>query len=165
MPFTEARDAIAAAAYIEQLHATEQHWLTNRLTWLVLSQSFIIAAYVDLITSEGPSRSLENVQRAIEIMKWALPAIGLFTCLVVGMAVHAAHIIASNLADQRAQLCREINRLANLEIPLLGGSSRNRPHDTWTLRAGKLPQYLPWVLAALWASLFFSISITLKGPG
>jgi len=46
-------EAIAAAAYVEQLLAAEQQWITNRLSWLFISQSFCLTAFVILATSTG----------------------------------------------------------------------------------------------------------------
>jgi hypothetical protein len=40
------KDALALAAYIEELLMTEQQWIMNRLSWLFTSQSFLLTAFV-----------------------------------------------------------------------------------------------------------------------
>ena len=49
------KDALALAEYIEQLLMTEQQWILNRLSWLFTSQSFLITAFVVLLSSGNHS--------------------------------------------------------------------------------------------------------------
>ena len=51
--FSSLAEAITAAMYVEQILAAENMLIVNRLSWLFLSQSFCISAFVVLETSLG----------------------------------------------------------------------------------------------------------------
>ena len=68
------KDALALAAYTEQLLMTEQQWILNRLSWLFTSQSFLITAFVVLLGSGNHSPSAH-------LLRIALPLLGLFCCI------------------------------------------------------------------------------------
>ncbi len=58
--FEKVEHAFAASTFVEQLLTAEQNWITNRLSWLFVSQSFCITAFVILITSETTRFRAEN---------------------------------------------------------------------------------------------------------
>jgi len=81
------KDALALAAYIEQLLMTEQQWILNRLSWLFTSQSFLITAFVVLLSSSNHSSTTH-------FLRIALPLLGLFCCITVALAIRAAERVA-----------------------------------------------------------------------
>jgi hypothetical protein len=60
--FTTPVEAVEAAKYIEQLFVAEQSWLTNRQSWLYLSQSF---CKVSVVASQGWPKERSELQREV----------------------------------------------------------------------------------------------------
>jgi len=142
-------ETIAIASYVEQMLAAEQQWIMNRLQWLFTSQSFLIAAFVGLIVSAPPTAEVNMVQ----MLKIALPIVGVVFCAFVGAAVFAAERVGHLLGDERARLSKIINEACATNVPLIGTSDGLR-HPKWTLTIGSLPhRFLPGSLAVLWVVL------------
>jgi hypothetical protein len=150
---TELSETIAAAQYVEQLLNSELQWLSNRISWLFVSQAFCLAAHAVVVTAQGVMLPLD-----FAILKWAMPIFGLISCTLVYCSVLAARKVAYKLADQRASLTARINRAMQLSIPRVGSSEEYRDHDLrWTRRAGGLPHHvLPLTLAVIWLLLLLA---------
>ena len=148
------KDALALAAYIEQLLMTEQQWILNRLSWLFTSQSFLITAFVVLLGSGNHSPTAH-------LLQIALPLLGLFCCVTVAIAIRAAERVRKPLENRRAYLSMHINNLAKspMLVPMLGSSKALRDNP-WTLHQGSLPHIvLPWAFAVLWLLLLMSLGL------
>jgi hypothetical protein len=147
-------DALALAAYIEQLLMAEQQWILNRLSWLFTSQSFLVTAFVVLLSSG-------NYSPTAHLLRIALPVLGLFCCVIVAIAIRAAERVRKPLENRRAFLSMHINDIVKTPklVPVLGSSKalRNNP---WTLHHGSLPHIvLPWAFAVLWLLLLMSLGL------
>jgi len=143
--------AVAVAGYVEQMLTSEHSWITNRLSWLFISQSFCITAYVVLATT---STVRPGAEQQIVILRYGLPLLGIFCSVAVGVAVKAAGEVASHLANERARITKFINAKASTAIPQIGVDlSLRQPDIQSTLWRGALPQWLPWVLGLLWFAL------------
>lgn len=143
--------AIALGAHIEQLHASEQQWLMNRLAWLFTSQSFCLLAFCTLITATHTDRA------EIWLLEAMLPVFGFISCCLVGGAAAAAKAILNKLADRRAEVTSVINeeilKCGKLQkLPRMGVITGSRDPDIeWTHPWGALPHdVLPWLLAFIW---------------
>ena len=148
------KDALALAAYIEQLLMTEQQWILNRLSWLFTSQSFLITAFVVLLGSGNHSPTAH-------LLQIALPLLGLFCCITVAIAIRAAERVRKLLENRRAFLSMHINNIIKSPklVPVLGSSKALRDNP-WTLHHGSLPHIvLPWVFAVLWLLLLMSLGL------
>jgi hypothetical protein len=148
------QDALALAAYIEQLLMTEQQWILNRLSWLFTSQSFLLTAFVVLLSSG-------NHSPAAHLLRFALPLLGLFCCVTVALAIRAAERVGKPLGNRRAFLSMLINDRVKspMLIPRLGSSKALRDNP-WTLHHGSLPHIvLPWAFAMLWLLLLISLGL------
>ena len=148
------RDALALAAYIEQLLMTERQWILNRLSWLFTSQSFLITAFVVLLSSG-------NHSPAAHLLRIALPLLGLFCCITVAIAIRAAERVRKPLENRRAFLSMHINNIVKSPklVPVLGSSKALRDNP-WTLHHGSLPHIvLPWAFAVLWLLLLMSLGL------
>ena len=146
------KDALALAGYIEQLLMTEQQWILNRLSWLFTSQSFLITAFVVLLSSGSHSS-------AANLLRIALPLLGLFCCITVALAIRAAERVRKPLGNRRAFLSMHINCMVKspMLVPVLGSSKALRDNP-WTLHHGSLPHIiLPWAFALLWILLLISL--------
>jgi len=148
------KDSLALAAYIEQLLMTEQQWILNRLSWLFTSQSFLITAFVVLLSSANRSSTAH-------LLLIALPLLGLFCCVTVAIAIRAAERVRKPLENRRAFLSMHINNIVKSPklVPVLGSSKALR-ENPWTLHHGSLPHIvLPWAFAILWLLLFMSLGL------
>jgi hypothetical protein len=144
--FSSLSDAVSVAAYVEQMLAAENTLIVNRLSWLFLSQSFCISAFVLIEIAFAQKWESPNLQA----LRVAVPALGIICCVVVDLATWAGTFERDRLADQRARLVQYINQHGPAQIPNLGGKSETRDH-AWTQHAGSLPnRLLPAVLAAFW---------------
>jgi hypothetical protein len=146
MQFISLADAISVASYVEQILAAENTLIVNRLSWLFLSQSFCISAFV--LIEIAFAQNWESPH--LRTLRFAVPVLGIICCVVVGMATWAGNFESTRLANQRARLVQYINEHSPAQIPNLGGKSEMRDY-TWTQHAGSLPnRLLPAVLAAFW---------------
>jgi len=153
--FGNCSEAIAAAAYVEQILAAEYQWITNRLSWLFVSQSFCITAYTIMVTT---STARDGSNRLIDTLRVGLPLLGIVCCFAVGIAVIAAAYVARKLANERARLAKHINQEYGTMIPLVGTDGDLRDQDLkWTQWCGSLPHLLPWVLLMLWVFLLIRV--------
>ncbi len=148
--FNSLSEATAVANYVGQLLGAEYTWISNRVSWLFISQSFCITAYVILETSTG-SRFVGH--KSIRILDIGLPIFGIICCVLVGVAVLAARQVARSLANERGRLVRYINENSPATIPLPGVTG-DLTKKEWTYWSGELPHWvLPWILGVLWLLL------------
>ena len=145
--FSSLGEAITAAMYVEQILAAENMLIVNRLSWLFLSQSFCISAFVVLETSLGSQQA--NTPR-LQALRLAVPILGIICCTFVGLATWAGSFESQRLSNERARLVQYINEHSPTQIPNLGAQARLRDYR-WTQYGGSLPnRLLPLVLAAFW---------------
>jgi hypothetical protein len=145
--FSSLAEAITAAMYVEQILAAENMLIVNRLSWLFLSQSFCISAFVVLETSIG---SKQDVTPRLQALQLAVPILGIICCTLVGLATWAGSFESQRLSNERARLVQYINDRSPTTIPNLGAKARLRDYR-WTQYGGSLPnRLLPLILAAFW---------------
>ena len=158
-PVLSLTEALQTAAQVETILQSEQQWVMSRLSWLFTSQSFCILAFCTLSTCN----SANGMADYVAVLKLALPIFGILSCLAVGLAVHAANRVGHDVGESRAWLTMYVNKLLpkvrsrdELEPKNLFsvvGAKHRSDHLKWTLWAGALPHYLPWVLLTLWTAL------------
>ena len=150
--FANLRDALDTALYVETLLSGEREWITNRLSWLFTSQSFLILALVTyLVSGKKLGHGLSFV------LIWGLHVTGIVTCVFVGLAIFAADHELNKLSNVRCKVTQRINDFTSpLRIPLIGAGKKHRD-TTWTFHLGFLPHMLlPWVLTLLWVALLIA---------
>jgi uncharacterized integral membrane protein len=152
--FASLQEAVETAGYIEEVLEAEHQWITNRMSWLFVSQSFLLVAFVTFIVSR--TQAVGRVM--FLVLTWGMPLVGLITCCFVSLGIIAAHHEAKKLADVRAKLTIQINTFSPVQIPLIGVAKKHR--DTrWTHYLGSWPHLLlPWVLTALWIAVLLALS-------
>jgi len=145
--FSSLVEAISAAAYVEQILAAENMLIVNRLSWLFVSQSFCISAFVVLETAGATQLAGNSHLRAL---RFGVPILGIICCTLVGLATWAGTFESKRLANERARLVHYINERSPTRIPNLGAVAPLRDY-TWTQYSGSLPnRMLPLVLMAFW---------------
>lgn len=146
-------DLIATAQYIEQVLNSELQWISNRISWLFVSQAFCLAAHAVLVTAQTIQEQID-----FRILLWAMPVFGIASCVLVQMSVLAARKVAYRLADERAALAYRINRRVGTKIPQIGASAHLREAGLrWTRRVGAAPHHiLPLALTVIWTLLLLA---------
>lgn len=148
--------AIALAGYIEQMKATEQLWITNRLSWLLVSQSFLLLAFVSL--GSVSQYSLQHgvfSDTTLSFLRIGIPTVAIICCAIVELAIFAAGRESGFLADARGKMCLYINGRCNTTLPLIGKTVRDRK---WTLFAGAFAhRLLPVVLGVFWIVALYKL--------
>jgi hypothetical protein len=156
--FTSLQDTLETALYIEELLSAEREWVTNRLSWLFTSQSFLLLALITFVVSG------KTLGRGLFlVLTWGLPVVGITTCFFVGLGIIAAQHELKKLANVRCHVTRRINGfISPLRIPLIGAGKGHRDSG-WTFHLGELPHmFLPWVLTLLWIG--FLIALLIDSP-
>ena len=117
------------------------------MTWLLISQSFFVATYARLITSN--SLFLDK----LEIMRWALPFLGLITSLSVAFSICAADQVLNDLCDTRANITEYLNKKLPIYLSALSSSDR-KGKLKYTALFGAIPhKIIPYFLALFWVLL------------
>lgn len=109
----------------------------HRMTWLVISQSFLFSA-VSLTVNNSVNPSAVKIS---ELLRWLIPIIGIITCISVGLATFAARSVIDKLKSQRDPL--------ESQEPIGVRSA------SWEHKIGNIPSViLPWVLCIAWFLVF-----------
>ena len=110
----------------------------HRMTWLVISQSFLFSA-VSLTVNNLVNPSAVKIS---ELLRWLIPIIGIITCSSVGLATFAALSVITNLKEQRDNL----EDKAKDDLELIGVRI-----TSWEHKIGNIPSLiLPWILCIAW---------------
>jgi hypothetical protein len=117
-----------------------------RLTWLVISESFIFSAFAVAIANYEAGGRLAAVLR---YMLWTMPLVGMLLAGCVYAAILAAHSAGQRLMAERERLMERLP--AHLHISFI--SSRSREY--WW---GNLPpRIIPPLLCVLWLGALLSL--------
>jgi hypothetical protein len=129
---------------------TEFDLIGHRVSWLLVSNSFLFAA---LVVGLGNSSADVTNRRIVGVLLWALPLIGLASSTLVALAVLAAHDVIKDLKVERGKLEEEAYQLYRYER--LGVQVKSWPHlvGNWP------PILMPPLLMVIWAiSLYLRLS-------
>lgn len=121
----------------------------HRMTWLVISQSFLFSAFA---TTLGLADRADGVGHATKALRLLLPWLGMLAALLAGIAIAAAHAVIIRLKGRRDDLEQEAERAFGYDR--LGVSGSTWPH----LFGNAASVLLPWVLVAVWAFLLWELS-------
>ena len=143
----------------------EDYLISQRVSWLLLSQSILFAAFSVVLTAPDNTRHI----KLIDILVVGLPILGFSTviCLLIGIraamkAQDEIRLMYNKLKDQTlAQPQSTQAQNFFLKRPQQG---QLRPNifeltpSTRVLRDGKMPAYaLPVIFAFAWSVLLFSL--------
>lgn len=114
--------------------------ISGRMSWLVVSESFIFSAFATSVANYRPDHGLVGILR---YLAWVLPVVGIVLAASVYLAVIAAMRAIDGLKNQRDRMMKRLP--LELQIDLISAQSR----DQWW---GNLPVYvIPPVLLLVWA--------------
>lgn len=110
----------------------------TRMTWLVVSQSFMFATFTAAASNGGHG----NFATVLKYFVCMIPILGATVACLVGSSIVTAHSVAISMKEQRDKfIC---NLPAYLEIKLV--SSRDKAH-----KYGNLPaKFVPWLFSVAW---------------
>jgi hypothetical protein len=118
---------------------TEMNLVSARMTWLVISQSFLFGAFIGS-GSLAPPLFGESVQALVSV-------VGLLTCAWVRISVAAALAVVDRRKDERHPILAALSHTLGVELPAV---HREDPAHS----AGNAPpQRIPAMLILAWATL------------
>ena len=125
----------------------EYELIGHRVSWLLVSNSFLFAAFVVAL---GNSSLDANTQKLIRILVLALPVIGLVSSVLVSLAVRAANEVVHELKKARDFVEEQASRF--YEYERLGVHIKSWPHivGNWP------PALLPPLFAIVWLTLLYT---------
>jgi hypothetical protein len=114
--------------------------IAGRMTWLVISESFIFSAFATALANYRPDHPVIG---GLRFLAWALPLVGMILAACVYVGIFAALSAIDALKSQRDRMMAGLP--AQLRIDLISTRSRQQ----WW---GNLPAVvLPPVLVVVWA--------------
>ena len=118
---------------------TEMNLVSARMTWLVISQSFLFGAFIGSGSLE-PKVFGESVQALVSV-------VGLLICAWVRTGVAAALAVVDRRKDERRPILASLSKILGVQLPAV---HRDDPAHT----AGNTPtQRIPAMLILAWAVL------------
>jgi hypothetical protein len=124
--------------------------VSDRMSWMVTSESFIFTAFIIAAVNYTNSILLKFLVGSFLIL---MPLLGIFLAGIVKKAIDAAHSAADNLKEERDKLEKKLPEKLRIK-PI---SSKVPEHS-----AGNLPpMYLPFVIIGVWAALFLVTILTI----
>jgi hypothetical protein len=132
--------ALAQIARLGETLKAEFDLIAARMSWLVISESFIFSAFATVIASYRPDHPLGGVLR---YLGWVLPFVGMFLTVCVYAALLAAQSAVGFLKRQRDRMMAGLP--PQLRIDLISADSRQNWWGNLT------PLLIPPVLFLIWA--------------
>ena len=132
--------ALAQIARLGEGLKSEFDLIAGRMTWLVISESFIFSAFATAMASYRPDHPAVG---GLRFLAWILPFVGMFLAVCVYAAMLAALSAVDTLKNQRDRMMAGLP--VQLRIDLISVRSRKQ----WW---GNLPVYaIPPVFFLVWA--------------
>jgi hypothetical protein len=122
--------------------------IAGRMSWLVISESFIFSAFATALASYRPDHPAIG---GLLFLAWVLPFVGMILAVTVYLAIVAALSAIDTLKGQRDRMMARLP--VQLRIDLI--SARSRQQWWGNVPAHVLPPVLllVWALALVFASL------------
>lgn len=135
--------ALTQIARLAEGVKSEFDLIAGRMSWLVISESFIFSAFATAVSSYRPDHKLAS---GLLYLTWIMPVVGMFLAVCVYVAILAAHCALGSLKTQRDRMIACLP--SQLWIDLISTRSRIQ-------RWGNVPTHvIPPVLFLVWAVAF-----------
>lgn len=145
---------IEFAGYIEVLISKEWNLINSRMTWLLVSETFLVASYATLINDFEP-KYLSILNRLFVM----LPVIGILISVIAFVSILSADFVLFYLLREKDQIIEAFNQIVGnkIKMPLMGSKEGRLPGLKWTLCFGSLPNWsLPIIIFLFWLFLLLS---------
>jgi len=138
-----ASDWVFIASFYEELINKELKLTSDRIGWMITSQSILFGAFCLIILNDNPNVTIQRLSIAI-------PFIALVIIFGVLMGVNAARKVLTSLGNARTKYQEILEQIFKpLPMPRLGPKRVNELSST--VLHGELPFYLVIIcLSALW---------------
>ncbi len=133
--------------YLSDALKAEFDLVGTRMTWLISSQAFLVAAFAASLV--GIERTQAEYQAAVRALIYGIPCLAAFVCSLVALGIQAAHSVADRIKNQRDEFIGALP--SHLRIELV--STRDKDH-----LFGNLPaRIVPWTIAGAWLFIMKSL--------
>jgi hypothetical protein len=135
--------ALTQIARLAEGVKSEFDLIAGRMSWLVVSESFIFSAFVAAISNYQPNHKMAEI---LLYLIWVLPLVGMYLAVCVFAAIRAADFAVAILKDQRERM------MERLPVPLRIDLISTRSREQWW---GNAPTHvIPPLLFLVWAGAF-----------
>ena len=122
--------------------------IAGRMSWLVISESFIFSAFATAVANYRPDHPFVG---GLRFLAWVLPFVGMILAICVYVAILAAHSAIDAMKQQRDRMMGGLP--THLRIDLISMRSRQQ-------RWGNLPAHvLPPAFLIVWAVAYAFVLI------
>jgi hypothetical protein len=163
------RDVIKLCYLGELIESKVAHEISltgHRMTWLVVSESFLFGAFAAVLTySANAVAATANAvasQPGVQVSQTAttllilLPALGMLLVLFVLPSLWAARAVMMELLTARASIETKLQDLTFKNLPILG-SGESRGKLKWTSTCGDVSLLgVPVLLFFAWGAVFYA---------
>jgi hypothetical protein len=133
---------------VESKIAHEISLIGHRMTWLVVSESFLFGAFALLLTGMDISKTLPQTST---MLLWFLPLIGISLVILVSFSLRAARAVLEALLEPRESIENALQNIVLGNLPSLG---KNRGKLQWTRTWGNVSLYgVPIMLLCAWGGI------------
>lgn len=148
IPFTNYSLILGQLQRLDTAIHKEYTLVSDRMSWMVTSESFIFTAFIIATVNYSNDLSLRILAGCFLIM---MPLLGVFLAEIVRRAINAAHSAANRLKDDRDELEQKLPQIITIK-PISSKDPENN--------AGNLPPtYVPFVIIGIWAILFIVVVV------
>ncbi len=134
---------------IEKYIRMEYDLMGQRMSWMVISQSFLFSA-VALTANSAVDPSMRQI---IELLRLLIPFIGILSCLLSSLAIVAARSVINRLKHLRNDL--EDKFSSEYGLDKLGVRQTE-----WQHSFGNFPtSFLPFTLSCVWLIILVGIIV------
>ncbi|MFY9825173.1 MAG: hypothetical protein WAM82_27595 [Thermoanaerobaculia bacterium] len=127
--------------------------VSDRMTWMVISEAFIFCAFSTATTSRATAGSLKTVVDCLLIL---MPFLGLFLAFIVMPAIFAAHQAIQKLKNKRCSLEERLPYKLRIELV----SAQDTEHS----RGNIPPRWVPSFIVGVWMVLLAALICCLIRP-
>jgi hypothetical protein len=155
-------ELISLGWLIENKVAHEISLIGHRMTWLVVSESFLFSAFAAILTSTP------HMTRTADMLLGVIPILGILIIVLVWPSLIAARAVLQALLDPRGDIEDSLKgSFTGIKIPNLGAKSRE-DYLKWTRWAGDLSIFgVPLTLLIAWGATLYirtTLTVTIVQP-
>ncbi|MDJ0731761.1 MAG: hypothetical protein QNJ33_17415 [Crocosphaera sp.] len=151
---------LECAEYVQSLIMKELTLINSRMSWLLISETFLIAAYATLINDFEP-----QYYTVINVFLVMLPVGGSLLSLLSLMAILSADAVATYLGCREGHIMKSVNRIYKKKISRVSSYKFRQKKIRWTLWVGSIPNFMiPLSISLFWFILSCWIPVCRKKP-
>ncbi|MGK7887118.1 MAG: DUF29 domain-containing protein [Crocosphaera sp.] len=141
------------ANFVQTLIIEELNLINSRMSWLLISETFLVASYATLINGFEP-----QYYEVINKLFWMLPIAGMVLSIVALISILSAEAVLVYLGYKEGQIMEEVNAIYEYEIAEVAGNWDDRVQNLkWTIIGGSIPHLaIPLSIIGFWGFLLWN---------